>query len=86
MRVKVWGMDNQTLPLPNPGDWLTVGAAATRLRKSRRTVERYVALGTLTGYWPEGAVKRAGSAMLWRPQVLELAAALDKVRGAGARA
>jgi hypothetical protein len=36
--------------------------------------------GRLTGYWPEGATKRTAAAMLWLPQVIELADALAKVR------
>jgi|SRR5215207_8573699 len=73
-------MNAQTLPLPNIGDWCAIAGAARRLKCSRRTVERMVADGRLTGYWPEGAPKRAASALLWKPQVLELAEALARVR------
>lgn len=73
-------MNAQTLPLPNPGDWCAIAGAARRLKVSRRTVERMVLDGRLTGYWPEGATRRTAAAMLWLPQVVELADALAKVR------
>lgn len=79
-------MNNQTLPLPNPGDWCTIGGAATLLKLSRRTVERMVADGRLTGYRPYGAPDRVASKLLWLPEVRELAAALERVRAAGTRA
>jgi excisionase family DNA binding protein len=73
-------MNAQTLPLPNPGDWCAIAGAARRLKVSRRTVERMVMDGRLTGYWPEGAAERPAGAMLWKPQVVELADALNRVR------
>lgn len=79
-------MNNQTLPLPNPGDWCTIAGAARLLKLSRRTVERMVADGRLTGYLPYGAPDRVASRILWLPEVRELAAALERVRSAGTRA
>jgi excisionase family DNA binding protein len=73
-------MNAQTLPLPNPGDWCAIAGAAKRLKCSRRTVERMVSDGRLIGYWPEGAPTRAASALLWKPDVIELADALERVR------
>jgi excisionase family DNA binding protein len=73
-------MNAQTLPLPNVGDWCAIAGAAARLKVSRRTVERMVLDGRLTGYWPEGAPHRTAAALLWKPQVIELAEALAKVR------
>jgi hypothetical protein len=74
-------MNDQTLPLPNPGDWCSIRGAARILKLSRRTVERYVALNQLTGYLPFGAPDRIASRILWRPDVDELAKALDRTRG-----
>lgn len=79
-------MNNQTLPLPNIGDWCTIAGAARVLKKSRRTVERMVANGQLVGYLPFGATDRVASRLLWRADVDELAAALERVRKAGTRA
>lgn len=79
-------MNNQTLPLPNPGDWCSIAGAARILKKSRRTVERMVANGQLVGYLPFGAPDRIASRMLWRPDVDELGVALERVRGARLRA
>jgi len=73
-------MNAPMLPLPNPEDWCAVAGAATRLKCSPRTVERMVIDGRLTGYWAEGALPRPYSAMLWKPQVIELADALERVR------
>jgi excisionase family DNA binding protein len=79
-------MNEQTLPLPNIGDWCTVGGAARIMKKSRRTVERMVADGSLRGYLPFGAPDRIASRLLWRADVDELAAALERLRGARLRA
>lgn len=73
-------MDNQTLPLPNPGDWLAIAGAAEHLAVSRRTVERMIEDGRLTGYWIEGARDRTAAAMLWRADVERLREALKRVR------
>lgn len=40
----------QTLPLPNPGDWLDQNDTARRLDRSRRTIDRLVSAGILTLY------------------------------------
>ena len=73
-------MHNQTLPLPNPGDWISIAAAAARLEVSRRTVERLIEDGRLTGYWIEGARGRTAAAILWRADVQRLREALERVR------
>lgn len=62
-------MDNQVLPLPNPTDWMTMGAAAFLLGVSRMTVVRMIRQRTLTAYRPYGAPKEQAPPMLWRPEV-----------------
>ncbi len=62
-------MKQDTLPIPNPTDWLTTKAAAFLLGVSRRTVERLTDKGVLTAYRPYGAPKEAVPAMYWRAQV-----------------
>lgn len=74
-------MKAQTLPLPNLEDWCSLVGAAIILGVSRRTVERMIEDGRLTGYWPWGPGQRVGRAMLWRPQVETLADALKIVKG-----
>lgn len=77
-------MNDQTLPLPNPGDWCTIDGAAEITGRSRRTIARWVDLGTLTGYRIHGAGRR--HVILWVPEVRELAASLERVRKGRARA
>lgn len=77
-------MNDQTLPLPNPGDWCTIDGAAEITGKSRRTIARYVELGTLTGYKIKGSPRRG--VLLWVPQVRELAGAVERVRQGRVRA
>lgn len=77
-------MNDQTLPLPNPGDWCTIDGAAEITGKSRRTIARYVELGTLTGYKIHGAGTRG--ALLWVPEVRALAGAVERVRRGRVRA
>lgn len=62
-------MKQDTLPIPNPTDWMTTKAAAFLLGVSPRTVERLAEKGVLTAYGPYGAPKEKVPAMFWRPQV-----------------
>lgn len=73
-------MKQQTLPLPNPGDWFSRGAAAEVLGVSIRTIERYVDDGTLKGYKPITAEGEKGPVLLWRADVLELEQAIKRVK------
>jgi hypothetical protein len=74
-------MDNQTLPLPNPGDWVSVAGAAAITRTSIRTITRRIADGRIKAYLPYGAADRPSNYILWRPEVRELGLALLKVKG-----
>jgi len=74
-------MNNQTLPVPNPNDWSTYSGAAALLGVSTRTVKRMVADGRLRAYAPIGA--HNGGHLLWVPEVVELAYAIARARGAG---
>jgi excisionase family DNA binding protein len=76
-------MNNQTLPLPNPGDWCSIAGAARLLRVSRRTVERMIVDGRLTGYTPYGGSHRASAKLLWMHEVRQLSEALSRVRRPG---
>lgn len=76
-------MNAQTLPLPNPGDWVTVEGAARILGKSKAQVIRYVADQRLAGYRFEGARERLADRMLWKAEVLEFKAAMAKFRRPG---
>jgi len=63
---------DQSLPLPNPGDWLSRMGAADVLKVSHQTIARMVQHGTLKQYAPAGA---RATAMYWRPEVEQLLAA-----------
>lgn len=63
-------MKQQTLPLPNPGDWATKTGAAELLGVTWHTVGRMIADGRLTAYAPLGA--RNSEHLLWVPELLEL--------------
>jgi hypothetical protein len=76
-------MENQTLPLPNPGDWISPRGAAAILRTSVRTVHRRMADGRLKSYLPYGALDLPSNHILWRPEVKELGKALALARGDG---
>jgi excisionase family DNA binding protein len=76
-------MNAQTLPLPNPEDWCSVAGAARLLGVSRRTVERMVLDGRLTGYTPYGGSHRVSAKLLWMPEVRQLSQALARVRRPG---
>lgn len=75
-------MNNQTLPIPNPGDWITTMGAAFLLGVSRRTVERMAERGTLTAYRPYGAPREVTSVLFWRQQVNDVLTARLTVAGA----
>ncbi len=62
-------MKQNTLPIPNPTDWMTTKAAAFLLGVSPRTVERLAERGTLTAYRPYGVQKEKRPVMFWRPEV-----------------
>lgn len=68
------------MSIPNPGDWMTRGAAAEILSVSVRTIERYVTDGTLRGFKPLSAEGEKGPVLLWRGDVLELEAAMKRVK------
>lgn len=70
-------MNNQTLPLPNPGDWCTVDAAALIIGVNRRTVARLVDRGVLRKYSFAGSER---GVFLWKPEVIEYAAAWARIR------
>lgn len=78
-------MNNQTLPLPNPGDWMTLDGAAFLLTVSTATVRRMVRDGVLTEYRPLTRLGMRGPLMLWRPEVNRVLDARLTVR-AGRRA
>jgi excisionase family DNA binding protein len=65
-------MNNQTLPLPNPSDWMTIDAAAELLGCSRRTVTRLMDSGALNGYQPARGKTETDRWLLWRPEVDEV--------------
>lgn len=62
-------MKRDTLPIPNPTDWLTTKGAAFLLGMSPRSVERMVERGALRAYRPYGAPKEKAAAMFWRAEV-----------------
>lgn len=65
-------MNQQTLPLPNPSDWMTRSAAAYVLGVDPRTVDRMVANRRLTDHRPVSAPTERGPLLLWREEVREL--------------
>lgn len=75
-------MNNMTLPLPNPGDWVSVAGAAAILRCSVRTVTRRVREGRLKAYLPYGARDLPNNYILWRKDVADFGKALKLVRDA----
>jgi excisionase family DNA binding protein len=75
-------MNNQALPFPNPGDWVSIAGAAEMLGVSGRTVARMVDDGRLRSFLPEGAFDRPANRILWRADVDDLKCALLVVSGA----
>jgi len=59
----------QTLPIPNPGDWCSVDGAAALLQVSRSSVYRFAERKLLTMYYADTVP------LLWRAEVTELATA-----------
>lgn len=73
-------MNNQTLPIPNPGDWATHAGAALLLDVSTATVKRMARDGRLIAYAPMGA--RPDQHLFWVPAVLQLVEAIARSRPA----
>ena len=63
------------LPLPNPEEWLTRGAAAELLGCDPATVSRMIASNRLRSYSPIAAKDETAPILLWRPEVAALAEA-----------
>lgn len=72
-------MNNMTLPIPNPNDWMTIGAAAHLMQVHPRTVDRLITRGTITAHSPWSAPKEKPPVMLWRDEVLAVHAARQKL-------
>lgn len=68
----MYDMEQQTLPIPNPGDWMTRQAAAHVLGVDPRTVDRMVENRRLTDHRPIGAPQERPPLLLWREEVREL--------------
>lgn len=81
MPVKMSVMKQQTLPIPNPGDWITTMGAAFLLGVSRRTIERMAEKGVLTAYRPYGAPDEVTPVLFWRAQVNDVLTARLTVAG-----
>lgn len=77
-------MNNMTLPLPNPGDWMTIKAAGQLLSVDERTVRRFLDKGTLTKHHPYVATDEKPPVFIWRAEALALLGARNRVSG-GAR-
>jgi hypothetical protein len=60
--------------MPNPGDWLGVGAACTALGVTRSSLYRLTEAGLLTAYKIEGSA----SPLWWRAEVADLARARER--------
>lgn len=72
-------MQQETLPIPNPGDWLTVSATAQALGTSRRTVMRMAARGALRDYSPIGADGEKPTVLFWWADVAKIRAAREAI-------
>lgn len=68
-------MNQQTLPVPNPGDWCSIKHAADVLGVDYQTVWKWRNTGILTGHRALG-----GTPLCWVPEVLELRAARERAR------
>jgi excisionase family DNA binding protein len=75
-------MQTEKLPLPNPGDWITINGAAELLDCSRRTVERMVDAGTLQLHVPRHGEGERVQGWLWYAQVDEVKRARQVLRRA----
>lgn len=77
-------MNNQTLPIPNPHDWMTVSAAAQFMRVDRRTIVRMVERRTLTAHQPYAADGEKPPLLLWRDEVIVVRNARIRASAGGA--
>lgn len=80
----MFDMTSPMLPLPNSGDWMTIGAAAHLMKVHTRTIDRLIDKGVLTTYSPWAAPGERKPIMLWRDQVFQVHAARQKLAAAGA--
>jgi excisionase family DNA binding protein len=78
-------MKQSTLPLPNPNEWVTVSGAAHFMGVHRRTVERLIERGTLTGYRMWGAPGEQVPVMVWRDELITVRNARQRAAAGGAR-
>lgn len=76
-------MNGQTLPIPNPDDWVTVDGAVKILGRSKQQVVRYLADQKIRSYRIFGARDRLAERLIWRAELLEFKAAQAKVRKPG---
>lgn len=72
-----------TLPLPDPGSWMTIKAVACLLGVNRKTVDRMITKGLLTGYAPYSAPDEKAPTLLWRDEAMAMLSARNRVAGAG---
>lgn len=77
-------MNNMTLPPPEPGDWMTAGAAAHLMKVHPATIGRMIGKGVLKAYSPWSAPNEKPPIMLWRAEVLQVHAAREKLAASGA--
>ncbi len=77
-------MNNTPLPLPNPGEWLTVKATAALLKVDYRTVVRMIERGTLTEHRPWAAPDEKAPVIIWREEAMSVLSARTRLARAGA--
>ncbi len=68
-RARVQAGAQQTLPLPNPGDWCSVDGAAALLQVTRSSVYRFYDKGLIKIHYVNALP------LLWKADVVELATA-----------
>lgn len=73
-----------TLPLPDPGAWMTIKAVARLLGVTRKTVDRMLASERLTGYSPVADPDERAPVLIWRDDAMSMLSARNRVAG-GAR-
>lgn len=76
---------NTPLPLPNPFEWMTVAGVAQFMGVDRRTVERMIAKGTLTGHKPYGADGEKVPFLIWRDEAITVRNARVRLAAGAAR-
>lgn len=76
-------LDMKQLTFANPRDWCTIAAAAERLDVSQRTIARMIGDGVLQAFMPIVGSRESSrhKTLLYMPEVLELRAARDRVKG-----